>query len=198
MGCIPCMSCYLVDKMRGSHLDPDFADKQKYVHRGWEGFGGENINVFHGHNLKSMPPVKALTVKRSMPEGSSLGTKFSSWMGLNRGKSGRYSGSLDTPGQVSSVGVPRILKILSSWSLTELPGKSGRPDAISMVCSQVWRRVRICLTNVDTRPSIRTCKNTSCRPDVNRGRVLLGPHQDIWSSVPQCYNLHMFDIQGGI
>lgn len=42
-----------------------------------------------------------------------------------------HSGRSTIVGQLSSVGVPRALKIFSSWSWSLVPGKSGRPEFIS-------------------------------------------------------------------
>lgn len=44
-----------------------------------------------------------------------------------------YSGSWDTFGHISSVGVPKTLNILCNWSAIEFPGNKGLPDAISKI-----------------------------------------------------------------
>lgn len=103
--------------------------------------------------ISSWTVKEKLTERRSIPAASSLGTRFSRGIGLYVGKSGRYSGNLDTPGQVSSVGVPRILKILSNWSLTEDPGNSGLPEAISAKmhpADQISIEVEYCFEPINT------------------------------------------------
>merc|ERR1711907_156256 len=51
--------------------------------------------------------------------------------GCHFGKVGLKSGSSESPGHMASVGVPSFWKILKEVSISESPGKSGDPVAIS-------------------------------------------------------------------
>mmetsp|Transcript_3618 Transcript_3618/g.11159 ORF Transcript_3618/g.11159 Transcript_3618/m.11159 type:complete len:208 (+) Transcript_3618:838-1461(+) len=68
---------------------------------------------------------------RSMPSSSRLGAMLCSATGSYLGQSALYSGKSIIDGHVSSVGVPRTLKMRTTWSWSDVPGKSGRPEAIS-------------------------------------------------------------------
>lgn len=56
------------------------------------------------------------------------------------GKVDLKSGNLDTPGQTFSFGVPRVLNILNSWSISLSPGKRARLVAISAKIQPIDQR----------------------------------------------------------
>lgn len=88
------------------------------------------LNASNADNLLLGSYVRSFK-NRSLPAASNMGTTSDmSWVS-QRGNRLLYSRRLDTPGHTSSSGVPKVRKILNSWSISESPGNSARRVNIS-------------------------------------------------------------------
>lgn len=108
-----------------------------------------------------------------------------------------------TPGHTVSSGVPRVRKILNSWSISESPGNK----ALLVICAKTDRRLSLLVRHYasptrqlriftvdrgvteETQEHYHFSKDASQTPDVNSCGVVLTTQEDFRCSVPKSDHL---------